>query len=69
MAARGNAGCHRFDSYVPTPAEHPRRRDEFVQDFVRERGGIRYYVFLTLSLDEARQVLRIVTVGSYSRKA
>lgn len=52
----------------PTPVEHPRRRDEFVQDFVRERGGTRYYVFLTLSLDEVRKVLRIVSVGSYSRK-
>jgi tRNA splicing ligase len=38
----------------PAPVEHPRRLDEFVQDFVRERGGIRHYVFLTLSLDEAR---------------
>jgi hypothetical protein len=53
----------------PNPSGRPRRSDEFVRDFVAEHEGKRHYIFLTLSLDEIGHVLRIVTIGSYSRIA
>ena len=53
----------------PIGSKSPQPSDELVHDFFRERGGTRFYVFITFSIDAAQQTLRILTIGSYSRHA
>ena len=38
-----------------------------IHDFVRERNGLRFYVFLTTVFDPPKHSLRIVSMGAYTR--
>ena len=59
-----------LDELAANPPAVSRRRHlaAVVHDFVRERSGKRYYVFLTLGPDESSKQLRIMELGLYVNK-
>jgi hypothetical protein len=52
----------------PGSDEYPRRTNEQVYDFVRDRGGKRVYVFYVASADALTRIFKIVSVGSFSKE-
>ena len=52
---------------APLKARRVDKPDEFVHDYVRERAGVRQYVFITFSIDRHNQLLRVLSIGSYTR--
>ena len=59
-----------LDRLAANPGILPRRRlGDVVHDFVRERAGVTYYVFLTIYPDEDKKVLRLDGVGVHARPA
>ena len=50
----------------PTPRH--RHLAASVYDFVRERGGVRFYVSLTVAVDAKAQVLTVTEIGLYARQ-
>lgn len=47
--------------------ERPRTTGGFVYDFIRDTNQQRIYIFLTVEHDPARNLLRITSIGSWSR--
>ena len=52
---------------VALPAPRGRNFGAAVHDFVRERNGVKFYVFMTYVADPHSQMLRVSEIGTFSR--